>query len=178
MKKTVNCCGNCPFLYSHYDDWAVGYSTIDICNLSRFLNLNDSCISVHDGMGNDGNAETPEWCPLKKEEYSFKFKVFSEERLQEIESTQNEIEEMEKSYDMREDEVDYESPEFIESSDNLQKLYTKLTNLYESEELPDEEVLKNEINDGVEKINEQLSLLKEISDKLSDTFNKVDNEKN
>jgi len=173
MKKTVNCCGNCPFLYSHYDDWAVGHSTIDICNLSRFLNLNNDCISVHDGMGNDGNAETPEWCPLKKEEYSYEFKKFSAQRLADIESTQNEIEEMEKYFDMREDELDYDSPEFIEKTDNLQKTYTKLNNLYDNEEIFDEKEFQNDLNVEIEKIKEQLQTLEDVGSKLQETFNNL-----
>lgn len=176
MNKTVNCCGNCPFLYSDYDDFAVGHSTIDICNLSRFLNLDNDCISVHDGFGNDENAETPEWCPLKKESFSFSFKEFSEERLKEIESINKEIDELEGFFDMREDEVDYDDPEVLENTENIRKLYTKLTILYDNEELSEDDELKNEINDGIEKINEQLSLLKNISNKLSESFNVIEDE--
>ena len=40
MKKVINFCGNCPFLYSDFNPDSAGYSTIDICQLNVFLKLN------------------------------------------------------------------------------------------------------------------------------------------
>lgn len=177
MKQTVNFCGNCPFLSSEYDDFAVGHSTVDKCLLAQHLGQDDYFVSIHDNFGQDFEASTPVWCPLKKEEFSFDFKEFSDERKQNLESTKNEILELENFFDMREDEVDYDDPEIIEKTDNIRKLYSKLNELYSNEELSEDDVLKNEINDGIEKINEQLTLLKEISSKFSETFNVNNNEK-
>ena len=173
MKKTVNYCGNCPFLYSDYDDFAVGYSTVDVCNLSRFLKLEKDCISVYDGFENDEKIETPEWCPLKTESFSFEFKEFSKERLQAIESAKKEIEEYDKFFNMREDEIDYDDPEVIEKTENITKLYTTLNDLYQSEETFNDEDFQNDLNVEIEKIKEQLKNLEDVGSKLQETFNNI-----
>lgn len=178
MKKTINFCGNCPFLSSEYDDFAVGNSTVDKCLLAMYLGQEDYFVSIHDNFNQDIEAPTPEWCPLKKEEFSFDFKEFSNERLQNIEMTKKEISELDNFFEMNENEVDYDDPIIMEKTDNLRKLYSKLNELYSNEELSEEDTLKNEINDGVQKINEQLTLLKEISSKFSETFNVNNNENN
>jgi hypothetical protein len=67
MRKIINDCGECPFMHTEYDDYAVGSTTTELCVLAKYLEL-DYFIDVG----------TPEWCPLKKEEYSFKFKGDSE----------------------------------------------------------------------------------------------------
>jgi len=73
MKKIyVNSCEDCPFLYSKYDDYAVGCSTIDVCTLAQYNNSNEYIISIHDNMGSDENIETPKWCPLKQESINIK----------------------------------------------------------------------------------------------------------
>ena len=47
MKKiTVNGCHNCPFMNSEYDDFAIGFSNIDTCLLSKFLKLDEYIIFV------------------------------------------------------------------------------------------------------------------------------------
>jgi hypothetical protein len=171
MKTTINFCGNCPFAYSDYDDFAVGYSTMDICTLSRFLNREDDCISIHDGMGPDYLAPTPDWCPLKEEEYSFDFKEFSPERLQEISDVKNEIKELEEFFDMREDEVDYDDPIIIEKNDKTQQLYSKLQELQSNEEIYTE--FEEDITEQLDKIKEQILSLEDVSNKLKETFNNL-----
>ncbi len=74
----------------------------------------------------DIEAPTPEWCPLKKEEFSFDFKEFSNERLQNIEMTKKEISELDNFFEMNENEVDYDDPIIMEKTDNLRKLYSKV----------------------------------------------------
>ena len=96
MKKTVNFCGNCPFSYADYDDWAIGSSTANICTLAQFLKLKDYFISVDNG---DEELKTPNWCPLKTDEFTFNFKEFSAERKQEIDSTWKEIDELHSYFD-------------------------------------------------------------------------------
>jgi hypothetical protein len=71
IEKNINSCSDCPFLHSNYDDYAINYSTTDICKLASYLKLKDEYIDIYNGHESD--AKTPEWCPLKKEDYSFKF---------------------------------------------------------------------------------------------------------
>lgn len=163
MKKTINFCGNCPFVYSDYDDFAVGDSTVDICTLARFLNLENDIISVHNEMGYNDNSDTPEWCPLKKEDYSFSFKEFSEERQKEIDSATSELKELMKIEEQLEDDD-------VELYDKMLKLNKKLIVLCENEEK--EESLE-ELNEEIQK---QLDTLAKETIKLSDTFKNLGNE--
>ena len=169
MKKTVNFCGNCPFLYSDYDDFAVGCSTVDICNLARFLKKSEDCISVHDGYDNDTESSTPEWCPLKEEEFIFYFKDFSSELLNEISSTKSDIKKLEEFFDMREDEVDYDDPIIEEKSEKIKELYNKLDELYNNEDSNFEE----DLTEQLDKFKEQLLSLEDLGIKLTDTFNNL-----
>lgn len=169
MKKTVNFCGNCPFLYSDYDDFAVGSSTIDICNLARFLKKPNDCVSVHDDYGYDTESTTPEWCPLKDEEFVFDFKEFSTERLQEISNIKSDITKIEEFFDMREDEVDYDDPIVVEKNKEISELYYKLDELYNNEDSTEEE----DLNEQLDKIKEQILSLEEVGNKLKNTFNNL-----
>ena len=78
MKKLkIKNCNECPFLYSDYDDYSMGDSTLDICVLSQFNNIdNRYIISSHNECGSEYHKEIPEcgseyhkeipeWCPLK-----------------------------------------------------------------------------------------------------------------
>lgn len=163
MKKTINFCGNCPFVYSHYDDFAVGDSTLDICTLARFLNLKEDIISVHNEMGYGGNSDTPDWCPLKKEDFTFTFNNFSSERQKEIESVSFELTELMKIEEKLEEDDE-------ELYAKIQDLNNKLCNLYENEEK--EESLE-ELNEEIQK---QLNTLAQETIKLQDTFKNLGNE--
>jgi hypothetical protein len=77
MKKVVNYCGNCPFLYEENDIY--DESVKHICVLSKNLDLYFYCIDTVECVFDE--KSTPVWCPLKKEEYTFTFKEFSNERI-------------------------------------------------------------------------------------------------
>ena len=171
MKKTINFCGNCPFSYSDYNDFAVGYSTVNVCTLAQFLKLKNYCISVNNG---DEVLITPEWCPLKTEEFTFGFKEFSVERKQEINSTWKEIEMLENCFDNIDDYADYDAPENVENSIQLQNLYTKLGELQNNEEsLFDNEDFQNELSKNLDEIKKQLSTLEDVGNKLQESLNNI-----
>ena len=95
----ANDCSNCPFLHTNYDDFAVGYSSTDICNLAyfyNFRNMNHSdwkqqyIISSHNNMGPNDNP-IPNWCPLKTEEVSIKLEEFKGKQLEEIHSIKEQL---------------------------------------------------------------------------------------
>ena len=97
MNINVKSCFQCPFLVSIYDDYALGFDTIDYCNLARFLKLEEDTIDVYNSYEQDIecdycrdlenyddynnelckckelNIQTeeskrkPDWCPLNKE---------------------------------------------------------------------------------------------------------------
>ena len=173
MKKTINFCGNCPFSYSDYDDFAVGYSTMNICTLSKFLKLKEDCISMSDGHNCDEESKTPNWCPLKTEEFTFEFKEFSSKRKDEIDSTWKEIEvlrDLSDKYD-----GDYDEPNFIEQENKLQGLYTKFGNLQNNEdEILDDGEFNNELIKQIDCIKEQMFELNEVTNKLQETLNNLD----
>ena len=172
MKKTINFCGNCPFSYSDYDDYALGYSTITTCTLSRFLKLKDDCISLSDG---DEELSTPNWCPLKTEEYTFNFKEFSTERNNEINATWKEIDVLQDYFETKEYyHTDFKTPEYLEKDEELKNLYTKLGELQNNEEETfDEKKFQEELNKGLDEIKEQLSSLEEFGNKLQDSLSKL-----
>lgn len=128
----VNFCGNCAFLYSDFNPDSAGYSTIDICQLARFLHQTPDCISVHDECGRDPNSKTPEWCPLKKESFSFEFEEFSIETKLEIEKVSEEIDELEDFFDNCLCDIDYNDPIYKAKTEQLQMSYTKLNELYKN----------------------------------------------
>lgn len=76
VEIVVEGCWNCPFAYYEYDDFAVGVSTIDKCNLAFFLNLQDYFISVHNNIGLDPSIkEPPSWCPIKNKSHNISLKI-------------------------------------------------------------------------------------------------------
>lgn len=164
MKKIVNFCGNCPFRYSDYDDFAIGYSTATNCTLAMFLRQKDYCILMSDG---DEEVKTPEWCPLKNEEFTFNFKEFSAERTQEIDSTFKEIEELNKYFDTT--EVDYYDPDFLRKDNKLQELYTRLGELQGNEESNKED----DLSKSIDIIKEQLLELENASKVLQESLGKL-----
>jgi len=165
MKKTINFCGNCPFKYSDYDDFALGYSTVTTCTLARSLKLKDDCILVSDG---DVELKTPEWCPLKTEEFTFCFKEFSADRKTEMNSTWKEIEILQDFFDNTYD-IEYDDPEIVEKNDKLQKLYTKFGELQSNED----EDFQTELNKSIDEIKDQLYALEDVADKLQKSINNL-----
>ena len=167
MKKTINFCGNCPFKYSDYDDYALGYSTVTTCTLSKFLKLEDDCILVSDG---DAELKTPIWCPLKTDEFTFDFKEFSTERKIEIDSTLKKIEVLQNYFDNTYD-VDYDNPDVIEKNTKLQTLYTTYNELQSNEDV--EYDFQTELNKSIDEIKIQLSTLESVGNKLQESINNL-----
>ena len=67
MKKiNVSGCIDCPFRGSEFNDYAVGFDSIDSCELARFFNYKDNIIVVYNMCDEDSKLETPKWCPLKE----------------------------------------------------------------------------------------------------------------
>jgi len=156
MKKTINYCGNCPFycpFYEDYDEIGLGGAS---CNLAIFQKKEEYYIP------ND-TLDTPEWCPLKEDEYSFKFKEFSEKRLKNISSVSSKIKVLEGDVE-NEDKV----------SDELLNLYSDLSDLCENEELDKiEQEYDIDISNQVNDIREQLSALENAGDRLKKAFNSI-----
>jgi hypothetical protein len=171
MKTTVNFCGNCPFYVTNYDDFAIGKSTWYTCNLALYLKEQEyflpDCDEFDEDCEESDNLVSPDWCPLKKEECSFEFNPFSAERLEDIDKNDDEIKKLTDFFEMREDEIDYDDPEFIKKTNQLTELYNKSAELYSNEEPNFEE----DINEQLDKIREQLVSLEEVGNKLKDTFN-------
>lgn len=176
MEKKINYCGNCPFFVIEYDDFAVDESITQSCNLAKFEKKEDYFLDIFLELNTD--LESPEWCPLKKEQYSFKFKKFSTERVNEINSVKAEVEKLEMYFDEREyNHTDtIKDDEYVKKDKELKELYLKLNNLHENEELT---FYQDEIKDGImEKINEikdQLEDLENAGTALQDAFSKLGN---
>lgn len=62
----VDGCINCPFMYSDYDDYALGFNTTDICTLALRMDLPDYFINARDASDDNIDIKTPSWCPLDK----------------------------------------------------------------------------------------------------------------
>jgi hypothetical protein len=182
MKKIVNFCGNCPFLYSDYDPDCVGYSTIDICQLARFLNQNPDHISVHDECGFNTNSKTPDWCPLKKEQFTIEFREFSNETKLAIENVKKEIAELEGFFD---DSVEYDSPIYTTKTEQLQQAYNKLiefeSNIEEKTNIDlssfGKEFNEN-INNQIDEIKSKLSYLDNAGNKLQEILTNIGKNEN
>lgn len=61
MEISVNNCSGCPFLISDYDDYAVGFDTIDYCQLARFLKYEEDTIDIYNQYDRD-NFEECDYC--------------------------------------------------------------------------------------------------------------------
>ena len=122
-------CFNCPFLQSDYDDYAVGHSSLDKCVFQQFLDVGDYYISVHDNLGPDPEAETPDWCPLKKESFSFEFKEFDEDTKKQLSRLQEEIESTQQDLDKLTSNSAYDIEIAEDLSLVIQQLCNQLNNL-------------------------------------------------
>lgn len=75
----VNNCENCPFRAIDYDDFSVGYDSMDTCLLAMYNEQEDYLIQVYNindrfecqGCDEDDDCKcepkeivTPKWCPL------------------------------------------------------------------------------------------------------------------
>ena len=170
MKKIINFCGNCPFRYSDYDDFAVGDSTAEVCTLAMYKKFEDYFILFHNGDidNDDGDGmKTPEWCPLKTEEHTFEFKEFSPERKEKIEIVKKELTELMNFIDNSDD---YFDKNYIEKNERISELNSILADLVNNEEFFGDD-FNNEINDKVLEIKRQLELLEEATLKMNNTFN-------
>ena len=165
QQKIVNYCGNCPFFFTEYD-FANRDFGVHICNLSKFNKEEEYYLNF------ETHLDTPDWCPLKKMECSFKFKKFSKSRLAEISNVNKEIQDLEKYFEQNQQSKD---TEFIEKSNRISKLYSKLNNLHENEDIISQEDIQSEIVEKISEIKNQLSELEDASAKLTDAFNKLGN---
>lgn len=164
MNKVVNYCGNCPFFVTQFDDFAIGDMFTYTCNLATFQKNQDYFLI--------GENDTPEWCPLKKEEFTFNFKEFTPERLKEINDVNVEITELENYFETSEYyHIDFKDEQYLAIDYRLSELYIKRNNLYSNEEIPFYETeLKDDINKNIDEIKKQLTLLEKASVKLQETY--------
>lgn len=170
MKKVVNFCGNCPFLYNEYDNYD---GTVQhLCVLSRNLDLYFDYVDTLEG-GYDENS-TPAWCPLKKEEYTFSFKEFSNKRLENIHTVKEKINEINEYIESNDDSGIDMSKELNE----IETLNTELTNLQKNEEIDDinDDDIESEITKSLDEIKAQMTYIEEASAKLQDAFSKFSEE--
>lgn len=70
----VNSCEDCPFRYMDYNDYSVGYNTMEICMLSQYNRLNDYIICIYDQGNIEPDLTSPDWCPLIKESFKIEMK--------------------------------------------------------------------------------------------------------
>lgn len=88
---TVNFCGNCPFLWSEYDDYSLHDCTTNICTLSRYLNNQEFVISTSNDMEPELDLLPVSWCPIRSEGgVMVDFKPFSMEEVNEMVNNNNE----------------------------------------------------------------------------------------
>lgn len=161
MKKIVNFCGNCPFFYGELGELNENRY---VCVLSANLNLNFSYLNtINDEID---ETTTPDWCPLKKEEYTFSFINFSDKRLEEIHNVRKQINE----YSELDDEQN-------DKSDKIDELTSKLLELQKNEEvdnIPNENI-ELEINKSIEEIKNQMTYIEDVSNKLQQMLNNLSN---
>lgn len=168
MKKTINFCGNCPFLHTIFDNEDFNKTTFK-CSLADFLNTEfvEYIVDPYDEFN------TLETCPLKTEEFNFKFNSFSNERLQDIDNIKIEIVEIEKFFD--ENDYDINDDDHIKKNIKLSTLYDELNELHNNEEKIFD--FQNDLNDNINKIKEQLELLSDVGNKFNQTINDLNKEK-
>ena len=183
MKKIVNFCGNCPFLYNENDVY--DESVKHLCVLSKNLDLYFQYIDTVEGVFDENS--TPDWCPLKKEEYTFSFKEFSNKRLNEIQNIKEKINEINEHIEYNDDN----NADISKENDELIELNNELSNLQKNEEYyeddddeedeedddddddDDDEDIESEINKTIDEIKNQMSYLEEASVKLQEMFNSL-----
>jgi vacuolar-type H+-ATPase subunit I/STV1 len=167
MKKIVNFCGNCPFLHTIYD-FENYDKTIHDCSLLSFLQIEfeEQILDPYNEF------DTLESCPLKDEEFSFKFNKFSDERLQEIDEVKTEAIELEIFFEKN--DYDKTNEDQIKKNIKLTTLYERLNDLHTNEEKPSD--FQQDLNENINKIKEQLELLSEVGNKFNQTINDLNKE--
>jgi hypothetical protein len=143
MEKIVNFCGNCPFKVVIGED-------IAICKLSKIEKMEDFQLE------NDG-LETPDWCLLRKNDYTLKFRKFSEERIEDINDVNSEIERLEGKGIKKED---------------IKELYDELDELLGNEVLDDYGI---DISDNISDIKKEIDNLEKAGEKLKKVFGEMGN---
>lgn len=166
MKKTINFCGNCPFLHTIYD--SDDFKTTFKCSLSDFLNVEfvEYIVDPYDEFN------TIETCPLKTEEFNFKFNPFSNTKLEEIDNVKSEIIEIENFFN--ENDYDADNDDHVKLNIRLSTLYDKLDELHNNEEQTFD--FQKDLNDNINKIKEQLELLSEVGNKFNQSINDLNKE--
>lgn len=165
MKKIINCCANCFFYHTEYDDYAVGSHETNICILANKLKKEDYFIDDEEIK----NYRTPKWCPMKEDDYSFKFKEFSNKRLEEIHSIEKEIEILTDIYD---EYID--SPEYFEKDNKIKLLYNKYDSLINDDDLDlYEEDNQEEFNKSISEFKNQIASLEDFGAKLNEALNNI-----
>lgn len=166
MKKTVNFCGNCPFLHTIYNDDDFNKTSFK-CSLSEFLNI-EFVEYIVDPYNEFNTLET---CPLKIEEFNFNFKSFSNARLEDIDNVKNEIIKIENFFNDK--DYDADNDNHVKQYMRLSTLYDELNNLQNNEEIFD---FQKDLNDNINKIKEQLELLSDVGNKFNQTINDLNKE--
>jgi hypothetical protein len=152
MKKTINFCGNCPFLHTIYDSDNFNKTTFK-CSLSDFLNVEfvEYIVDPYDEFN------TIETCPLK---------------LEEIDNVKSEIIEIENFFN--ENDYDADNDDHVKLNIRLSTLYDKLDELHNNEEQTFD--FQKDLNDNINKIKEQLELLSEVGNKFNQSINDLNKE--
>jgi len=168
MKKIINYCGNCHFFHTEYDDYSLGNGQKNICVLFKNLktpnNISDYFIDDEELEG----YNTPTWCPLKVEEYTFKFKEFSSKKIEELKSTTDDIELLNNKFEEYEDTTEYS-----ENNDKLKVLYDKFQKILDSDDIDSEEFIKNEFDNSMKDFKSTIESLEDMSIKLNEQLNNL-----
>ena len=174
MKKIVNCCSNCPFYHIEYDYESVGKNEFDMCILSQYMNPNNI---YYVDLDENPIFHTPEWCPIKNEEYNISFKEFSDKRKNEIIEINKKIAEQFEIYEHYEEDIeDVQNITFDYDSHNKKtnELYNELNKLMNSDDYSTyDENIKVELNDSIDQIKKQLITLENLGNKLNDELNNL-----
>jgi hypothetical protein len=168
MKKTINFCGNCPFLHTNYYFQNYDKPSYD-CSLLMFLQVEfeEQILDPYDEFN------VIESCPLKTEEFNFNFNSFSNDRLDDINNVKNQIIEIEKFFN--ENDYDADNDDHVKLNIKLSTLYDKLDELHNNEEKTFD--FQKDLNANINKIKEQLELLSDVGNKINQTINDLNNDK-
>lgn len=162
MKKTINFCGNCPFLDSRVDN-----ENNMKCTCKLLLFINDKVLDIDNDILSD--MEILDDCPLKNEKLEFNFNPFSKNRLDEIKIVENEIEKLETELNSK-----YKENQNIEDINDddieqLNMLFEKLNKLLENEDMN----FQTEFNKNIQKIQDEIFKLGESGNKLNNILNNM-----
>jgi hypothetical protein len=113
---------------SEYNDFAIGFSTIDTCLLSKFLKLDSYIISVYNDQ--DDFRIEPKWCPLKTIDININYKEYDDVTKNKIDVLKKQISKIEETLEIvscQDNEVEYEKLEAC-----LPDLYKEFEKLIEN----------------------------------------------